>query len=257
MGLIIGYVSDLHLEVWPKTSMDRLTKIANHLRGVDVVVVAGDFSSNIHHLVGGRLETQPLSKRIQHFCDKLGKRTEVVYVAGNHEYYTSSFEVVDGILKELDRGIPNFHFLNNDVVSIKGQRFVGTTLWFNHREHDVDIRLNDFAQIDDFSRKVEKRGKKASEFLVNSLAKDDILVTHHLPSWACVDPQRINNPMNRFYVHNHGPLIEEVKPKVCFHGHSHTSKDLSAEGTRYLRNPYGYEMYEVNPHFDYGAFVEV
>jgi len=256
MSIVIGYVSDLHLEVCPRTAFDRINKIADHLCGVDVLVVAGDFSSDMPYLQGSRLNAQPLESRLYHLCERMGK-TEVVFVPGNHEYYSSSFPVIDGKLLDMDKEVSNLHVLNNDVVTLKGQRFVGTTLWFPHRQYDVDMRLNDFNQIEDFSRSVEERGREASNFLVKAVQKGDVVVTHHLPTHDCVDPSKVGSTLNRFYVHNHGPLIEEVQPALWIHGHSHTPLDMMEGETRFLRNPYGYEMHEVNSHFDFGAFVEI
>lgn len=257
MGIVIGYVSDLHLEVDPQTAYDRLNKISDHMRGFDVVVIAGDFSSNYPSISRGKVELTPIATRMNYFCGHLGDQTQVLYVPGNHEYYRSSFKVVDSLLKKMTENTKNLHVLNNDVITIKNQRFIGTTLWFNHRSYDVDLRLNDFRQIENFTFEVEKRAQDASNFLTNELQEGDVMITHHLPTWNCVSGRYTDNTINRFYVHNHAPLLAEVPPKLCIHGHSHDSWDAVDGITRYLRNPYGYAMHEENPEFDFGAFVEV
>jgi len=253
MSLVISYVSDLHLEIYPKTAHDRINELANHIKGVDVLVVAGDFASTPCRGVEG---DAAFINRVGALCEAVSP-TEVVYVPGNHEYYSASFPHVDAMLKDLSYMCDNLTVLNNDVTTIKEQRFVGTTLWFPHREYDVDLRLNDFNQIENFSHLVEIRGKVATNFLVQNLQEGDVVVTHHLPSHRCVDPVNQGSTMNRFYVNNVEPLIEDRKPALWIHGHSHTSLDMVIGDTRVVRNPYGYEMYETNPNFDFGAYVEV
>lgn len=253
MSIVIGYVSDLHLEVYPKTSTDRIKELARHIKGVDVLVVAGDFCSVSKKGMEGDINFR---NRVAVLCDAVSP-TEVVYIPGNHEYYMSSFPHMDATLKDLSLICENLTVLNNDVTTIKGQRFVGTTLWFPHREYDVDLRLNDFNQIENFSPLVETRGRESTYFLVNMLQEGDVVVTHHLPSHKCVSHENRGSTLNRFYVNNVEPLIEDRKPAVWIHGHSHTSLDMTINDTRILRNPYGYEMYETNPDFDFGAYVEV
>ena len=253
--LTIGYLSDLHLEVMPKTDFERIDKVVEAWRDVDVLVVAGDFSSNMS-TANNPLKIPMIVNRLFQLCVQMLK-TEIVYVPGNHEYYTSSFPIIDHLLVNLSNQVTNLHVLNNAVEIIHGQRFVGTTLWFPHRKYDVDQRLADFTHIHNFSCEVEERARVASNFLVRALQPGDVLVTHHLPSHSCVAADKVNSTLNRFYVHNHAPLIEEVRPALCIHGHSHTSWDQEAEGTRYLRNPYGYAGYQVNPDFQFGASVTI
>jgi Icc-related predicted phosphoesterase len=256
MSLTLGYVSDLHLEVSPSTALDRVQLLAEAMEDVDVLVIAGDFSSDFPWRTATALVVQSLQTRLLTLCERMGD-IPVVYVPGNHEFYRSSFDEINLQLQDIDELVDNLHVLNDGASRIHGQRFVGTTLWFPHRCVDVDMRLQDFEAIADASRQIEQRGRQTAEFLMNRLQRGDVVVTHHLPAWECVEARYEGHSINRFYVHNVRPLIEDVKPKLWIHGHSHSSLDMQIGETRVVRNPYGYEGYETNPNFDWGARVEI
>jgi len=55
-------------------------------------------------------------------------RQEIIYIAGNHEYYGSSIKEQDELLREECKKY-GIHFLQRDTVKIDGVTFVGCTLW--------------------------------------------------------------------------------------------------------------------------------
>ena len=58
----------------------------------------------------------------------LGLGKPVLYVAGNHEFYSASIAGAADELKALCAGT-NIRILDKDQVTIEGVRFLGTTLW--------------------------------------------------------------------------------------------------------------------------------
>lgn len=79
----------------------------------DVVILAGDIGKGLKGLEWGR----------EAFDD-----VELVYVAGNHEYYGGALGHLTDKLRAraVELGV---HFLENDATVIGGVTFVGATLW--------------------------------------------------------------------------------------------------------------------------------
>jgi hypothetical protein len=67
-----------------------------------------------------------------------------------------------------------------------------------------------------------------------------VVVTHHLPSQRCVAPQWAGHPLNPFFVCELDALIQERRPAIWIHGHTHDSVDVRVGETRILCNPFGY-----------------
>jgi len=105
--------------------------IGHVLPKADIAVVAGDLA------VGRELRAA-----LKLLADKY---RQVVYVAGNHDYYHSGLEEIDGIRRTLE--LNNVHWLENEAVEIEGARFVGCTLWFGWHREDLEMQISDFQVI--------------------------------------------------------------------------------------------------------------
>jgi Icc-related predicted phosphoesterase len=219
-------LSDLHFEMMKDIGRSFLEDSywPNH----DVCIIAGDLCSS-----------KNIIKSIKRTC-KVFK--EVVYVTGNHEYYNSSIKDIDKKISKLK--IKNFHFLDQNEVTIKGQRFVGGTMWFPKEPSNM-IRenfINDFISIKDCDYIYEKN-KLFNEYIQGcNLNSDDIVITHHLPSYKSVNYRYTGNIINYFFVNNIEVLIKEYQPKLWIHGHTHFSFDYMIDKTRVICNPLGYKF---------------
>jgi len=183
------------------------------------------------------------------YVKMLNNGHKILFVCGNHEYYGTEFSKVNDYWEKFDNDHENFHFLNNRVVELDGLRFVGTTLWGNIPEayHGyVKKRLNDFKYIfyenkrnpitpEDYCNMFQE----SLLFLEENLQEDDVLITHHAPSFLSLE-SREDNPLNYCYVNNIESLIKERKPRMAFHGHLHKSSDYYIGDTRVISNPRGY-----------------
>ena len=109
-------LSDPHLEL-----LDGHESVAPRT-DADVVILAGD----IHHGVRGLT-----------WARKQFPEQEVIYIAGNHEYYG---QVWAALLPQFRRKAKELgiHFLDNDAVELAGVRFLGTTLWTDFDLHGID-----------------------------------------------------------------------------------------------------------------------
>lgn len=224
--LKINLVSDIHLEFY--TQEDQ-TKILDKILETecDVLVIAGDFCTQ------SRLSANTT------YLAKSGR--QIVYVVGNHEYYGKTpHDIVHTTLKNTEAQHPNFHWLHNTLVKIKGVVFAGTPMW-----HEFDIaedladayNIADIKNIAEFVPFVQEQHYSASKFLKN--VKADVIVTHHLPSYKCVSPRYQREVTNKFFVH---PILEKLtnQPTVWCYGHTHDRGNQKIGKTQVIGNPMGY-----------------
>lgn len=221
-------MSDLHFEF----HRDEGREFIRSLPDCDGIIIAGDLTS-----------PNKLEHTINLFCDRF---KNVIYVLGNHEYYTSSFGVVQDTLSNIKNS--NFKWLHRTVEVVDGFRFVGSTLWFGPSKAPKYM-LNDFNFIHDFTSWVYEENKKDINFLKSEVQEGDIVVTHHLPAHQSVHPMYALSPLNPFFVCDVSDLITQNKPSIWIHGHTHTSCDYILDDTRVLCNPFGYLRVEENSRF--------
>jgi len=231
-------LSDLHFEC----HMDSGAAFTEFLdpTGVDVLILAGDIcTSGLIH--------RALKLLCARFAD-----VPVLYVRGNHDLWDSSFPKSDRHLRDVEKFIPNLHFLENDVFEFEGQRFLGTTLWFEDDPLNVTFRgmYADFKRIRDFTPHVYEVNARAQEFLRREVQKDDVVITHMAPSTLSIPDEFRSSRLNRFYVCDMQLLIADRGPKCWFHGHTHSSFDYMAGDTRIICNPLGYARVKENAKFD-------
>lgn len=241
-------LSDLHFEFYEYLD-DRASGVQKFIDelpssdDVDVCILAGDIDSH-----------RNLEDTIKRFCNKY---EDVIFVHGNHEYYTSSLPK----MLELTNNIQceNLHFLNRNVVEIKNQRFIGATLWFPKTEYSVKYKyyLNDFNHTKDFENWVYEENKKDVNFLTQEMKEEDVVITHHLPSKMCVHKQYKHSPFNCYFLCDIERLIIDKQPRLCINGHTHSSFDFWIKNTRMVCNPFGYLNQEENPNFKKDFIVEI
>ena len=227
------YMSDLHLEF----HADDGKAFVDSLPDADVLVLAGDITT-----LGRRgLPRLALFSRFR----------DVVYVAGNHEYYHQHPGDAQQRLMDFCANNKNFHWLNRSSVEIGGRRFVGASLWFppNGAVDRNREWLNDFAVIKNFSRWWKTQNALDVQFLRNNVRSGDIVVTHHLPSERSVSDRFKGSTYNCFFVCPMDDLIQNVQPEFWIHGHTHDSCDYRIDKTRVICNPLGYVPHEVNGNF--------
>ncbi len=230
-------ISDVHLEF----HLDGGRGFIDDLdpTGVDVIVVAGDFA------------TVPLlASRLTQLCDRY---PQVVYVAGNHEFYKSSPFEVQTLLGGLEEELPNLTWLRRHRVSVAGLMFAGATLWFADQPGNETLsgQVSDFRYIEDFVPWVYEENRRDAAFLRRSAGRADVVVTHHLPSQRCVPARFAASPMNRFFVCElEDAMATQPGPSLWLHGHTHDSVDVDLHGTRVVANPFGYRGHEMNSGYD-------
>ncbi|NKJ07898.1 MULTISPECIES: metallophosphoesterase [unclassified Rhizobium] len=237
----IWVISDLHLEFGVPFDNDPP-------KDVDVVVCAGDVLS------------KGIIPSIRWLTQHIALKVPVVFVAGNHEFYHSSIHESIRQVGEANSH-PNLHFLENDIVEIKGVLFVGGTLWTDFKLFGRDPQvamsyarsgMNDYKKIklskmpyqkfkplDAYRKHVETRNFIAGE-LREHPGQRAVVVTHHAPSPRSVDGGFRYDPLAACYASDLEDLICETGPTLWVHGHLHHRNDYSVGSTRIVSNPRGY-----------------
>ncbi len=231
----IRVLSDVHTEF----HADGGRHFVESLRpeGSDVVVLAGDVA-----VAPGLLDTLAMFGR---HCP------HVVFVAGNHEWYGGDYALMRSTREKLTEVAPNVHWLEESTVTLLGQRFVGTTLWYPDSPDARALRsaMSDFQAIADYEQWVWGAFEKARSFLESTLSSNDVVVSHHLPSVRSVARRFEDSRLNCYFVGDVEPLIVQRQPRLWVHGHTHESCDYRIGATRVVCNPFGYVRAELNPHF--------
>lgn len=237
----LALFSDLHLELatWQPPPLD-----------VDLVILAGDIGKHAHGIewAGQAFRQAPVSP-------------EVVYVAGNHEYYDAHL----GLLPELERAgrKHGVHFLEKRAIEVSGVRILGCTLWsafdlYGADSIEICMRICK-NRIDDFWRINAKDGKRlepndvrrlhraAVGWLAAELAKPfdgkTIVVTHFSPHPGTIAARHQDSDASAYFVTDLSHLMEKYRINLWCFGHSHTNFDFVAEnGCRVISNQRGYPI---------------
>lgn len=237
-------MSDIHVDHMRRYQWDELVStMKSESVGVDALVMAGDFMS--------------LSEP-QHFSQAIGVLLDmyknVIMVPGNHEYYGTNPSDADTTIDDIMTKHTRLVVLrNSSVTHCSGQRFWGGTAWFHdlptnrHHRHN----LNDFNLIKGLEPWLYHQAQEFRRLFRQHVDRDTIVVSHHLPSIRSCNAQYAAMGMdstNAFFVNDMEDLIQEYRPKLWIHGHTHSPCDWCLGDTHVLCNPVGYpgELSRIN-----------
>jgi len=212
----------------------------------DVVVLAGDIDRG----------TLGLSWATRRFCE-----SDVVYVPGNHEYYSEALPAHAFKLRREAKLLgARLHLLDRASVILAGVRFVGATLWTDFALGG-DIRtaiatasqeMNDYRAIrvspsyrrlrplDTKSYHLRDRHWLRDAFLESTKGLKTVVVTHHAPSAQSLAGGFASQPIDASYASGLDDLVKSSGAALWIHGHTHRSADYSIGSTRVICNPRGY-----------------
>ncbi len=238
----INYFSDIHLEFGRSAVPDT---------DADIVIAAGDIGIYDQGIAWLKAIKKP-----------------VIYVAGNHEYYTHEYQDTLRMLKA-ECANTNIHFLENNTFKFQGVRFLGCSLWtdlFVDGPVTADVlayNLNDFRRIrfaDGEFNPTQYSGlyHHSRSWLEKALARPyngkTVVVTHHAPtqrSW----PGSPNTIRKFAYCNDLKSFFYAYNISAWFHGHTHSLGDYRIEDTRILSNTRGYVGRKVVDKFDLNKTV--
>ena len=251
----ISLLSDLHLSMHP---------IEAPRTDADVVVIAGDLGRPAPAIAWAAQFDVP-----------------TLFVAGNHEFYGSDLVSAMAQLRVLARGT-GVRMLTRSEWRHQGVRFLGCTLWADHRLHtDAAQRelglqravelVHDFSRIgvapdfeQHFSPAVSRLLFDSSvAWLAERFAEphdgQTVVVTHFAPSRGSIHPRFEGSLINACFVSDLQPQIERWQPALWLHGHTHDSFDYRIGATRIVANPRGYAPKGKieNERFDPSLVIEI
>jgi len=241
----VKVVSDLHLEMCEYGGVP-------DLGSADALILGGDILCARHFKKNGTLH-QVYKDFLQKCIDNFD---EVLYINGNHEFYSFHYETTFNVLKE---HLPSkIHLLENDYVKINDWIFIGLTLWTDFRnENALEMMeasrfLNDYKTIRIGSNYRKLRPddtlgfhKKSKQFLLDTLPMFENqkvwVLTHHSPSYQSIHPKYRTETTNSSYASNLDDLIlSHPQIKRWSHGHTHSSFRYHIGECEIICNPRGY-----------------
>ena len=251
----IALLSDLHLSV---------QAMAPPPTDADVVVLAGDLARPAAAMAWAAQYDRP-----------------TLFVAGNHEFYGSDLVTTMAQLRAHAQGTA-VQVLERNVWMHDGVRFLGCTLWSDHRllatreERDEGIRqslafVRDFTRIrvaPDFDQMLTPAVAQclcdlSVAWLDEQFAQPHdgptVVVTHFAPARGSIAARFAGSPINGCFVSDLEARIRQWQPQLWLHGHTHDSFDYRVGATRIVANPRGYAPNGVieNAAFDPRLVIEV
>ncbi|MDI1231535.1 MAG: metallophosphoesterase [Methylobacter sp.] len=240
----INYFSDVHLEFGALEAPDN---------DADIIVAAGDIGVSTQGIDWLKALSKP-----------------VIYVAGNHEFYTQEYRQTLRLIRKQCEG-SNVRFLENDSFIFQGVRFLGCTLWAdlfvegNEKAEALGKTINDFRKIQFadkpfdallFSHLHQSSKTWLEQELAQPFSGKTVVITHHAPSlWSWNDAAYALKKLA--YCSDLKPLLHEYEIAAWFHGHIHSQVDYRIAGARILCNPRGYFGTKVVSGFDQNRIVEI
>lgn len=238
--------SDLHLDYGTITPDELIKDLSLDNEIINVLVMTGDISSPYYQVFDEIFEK----------VSKLFK--EVIYVAGNHEYFSKE-HTLPTIKNEIRRKLlkfPNVHFLDNQYFDFYGYRFIGTTLWsqIEPRKHRMfENRVSDYSNIltEEGNLNVKntnKMNRNAVRFIEKMIKKSPfkiIVLTHHAPipslpeiGLFVSDPQYADSPVISSYENNLFQFFRDPIVAWIF-GHTHYRCYYPINGVKLWSNQLG------------------
>jgi len=222
----------------------------------DVIVLAGDIHLGLMGLEWAR---------------HLAAVRPVIYVPGNHEYYGHHLFGLGVEMRKFSQEI-GIHYLDNDEVIIDGVRFLGATLWTDFELFGIGNRLEALQlakdRISDFSCVRTPTGwftppqsvilhRACRGWLTERLAETfcgpTVVVTHHMPTAAVIDPRHTQDLLSAAFASNLDELVQQADMWIC--GHTHTPTRAKIGKCHVILNPRGYPSEE--PRWDPDLIVEL
>ena len=210
--------------------------------GRDLLILAGDIGTDTLALA---------------FVEQELERSPVIYVPGNHEYYSGrTREVIDAVWRALAMERPGLHYLTGEALTLDGVRFWGgpwySDLWgitphdragaWYHR--DVAWGINDFyagyggaawsvaRHINHFHAQTDLLRAHAGAL--------DVVITHWPPMKGAIHPKYDGDVLNPYFINDQDDLVREIGAKLWISGHTHEAYDYTVGETRCVGNPTGY-----------------
>ena len=244
------YISDVHLEIWPAAD-PKHPKCEEFYKTI--------VKPEAHYLIlAGDICSKTCSDRLEPFLEYCSNNwRSVIYVAGNHEYYTiaMTMESVDNWFRETCSKYLNIHYLQCEELHLDEKHVIlGCTLW---SKIDSRIPWSALKSMNDFRRILVAPGQPLTPETYNELHENHkkwlmatvkkrlvedkvvIVVTHHVPTSLLLDSKYSGDPLNCCFASEVAREMD-IGPHAWFYGHTHITAMNHLNGTLYYINAIGY-----------------
>lgn len=260
--IYLRYASDIHLEMYGEHfDLDSL-KIA------PLWNFKSDPGDTYYLALTGDIGN-PFHKNLLRFFDKITEKyAHIFYLFGNHELYSigrtrRTYVEQKKELQNICSKYHNIHILDNDIVTIDGINFIGSTLWSYIPSELTDLvasRMNDYKYIYASSTQnisvadSNKWNADAVKFLIKSLDIVDgpvVIMTHHAPlfnnaelSIECADPRFNSSQIQCAYHNDLTKMITDTEGAediiLWIYGHTHHTSKFDYHNITFVTNQFGY-----------------
>jgi len=244
------YFSDLHLEA---------QDFALPLERGDVLIIAGDLChARVFEAAPDDGYARIQRERVSRFADKARANfSHIVLVPGNHDHYEGVFDDTAAIFR---RHLPGFLVLDGESAEIDGVPIFGATLWSDFEGRDPDAMKRAGKGCGEFFF-VKRRGVDTAgapilarfrppdalaafdrdvaalrAFCASAAGKRPLIVTHHAPSRAGLNPAFAGNGLDGAYASDLDELVASSGAAVWVHGHTHIRRKYRVGGVEVRAN---------------------
>ena len=188
---------------------------------------------------------------------------QIVYVAGNHEFYGQEMRLALRHIKQRLLPYDNLHFLENSMLELDDCILIGATFWTDMNAHDpqtIDVchkDMNDYHLIQlgspeekrtlhpNDTIKMHEASKKYFEQVIDNATKPIVIITHHAPKFGEASDEDIGAFDDRIqyaYVTDMDKWLSARSQKIALwcHGHTHKSMKYEVAGVPVYTNAKGY-----------------
>jgi len=244
--MILRVISDLHYEFYdtPRKKQQFWLKFrewAADIQQSDVLLLAGDLCTALN-------KTGPNPAYEQLLTTLRGMFGQVIFVAGNHEYYRSrrSRAAVVQHLEQIAQATDCI-FLHRKSIQLSEQLTIsGATLW-SHIDSAAMPAMNDFHPKNGFNTRAEYIAEHLADVAWLSQLRvatpHHVILTHHLPSLKLIHP-KYDKPelvaLNTGFATEILPKLDLTGVDYIFSGHTHEHVRYQQNSTLCFVNPMGY-----------------
>jgi predicted phosphohydrolase len=231
----IQIASDLHIEFKNDEIPDPLNYITP---SAEILILAGD--------IGSLYKIDQLKGFLELLCPHF---KNVIYIPGNHEYYTVqnydhlSMNKLLNRLYEIEKYIKNLYILNQSSIVIGDICITGCTLWSRPKvtipKFIVRIYgMNTEIYEKKFSNDVNYINKMIDHCNKNNLKL--VVATHYCPTYDVIDEEKNKDIYVSLYASELDHLLHKEKVHTWICGHIHRNFDINSKnGTRVVGNQLG------------------